>query len=97
MANLQSAGFAALGGLTLQDHFLGLVGEVGSRAEIAQSRLQFEEALLAQTQARRESVSGVNVDEEMIKLIQFQRAFEASSLLVRTVDGLYDALLLMVR
>jgi flagellar hook-associated protein 1 FlgK len=97
LANLQSAGFAALGGLTLQDHFLGLVGEVGSRAEIAQSRLHFEEALLAQTQARRESVSGVNIDEEMIKLIQFQRAFEASSLLVRTADSLYDALLLMVR
>jgi flagellar hook-associated protein 1 FlgK len=97
LANLQSSTFASLGGVTLQDHFLALVGDVGSRAEIAQSRLDFQQALLAQTQARRESSSGVNIDEEMIKLIQFQRAFEASSMLVRTADGLYDALLGMVR
>jgi flagellar hook-associated protein 1 FlgK len=97
LADLQSSTFASLGGLTLQDHFLALVGDIGSRAEIAQSRLGFQQALLAQTQARRESVSGVNIDEEMIKLIQFQRAFEASSMLVRTADGLYDALLSMVR
>jgi flagellar hook-associated protein 1 FlgK len=97
LANLQSTSFASLGGVTLQDHFLALVGDVGSRAEIAGSRLEFQQALLAQTQARRESASGVNIDEEMIKLIQFQRAFEASSMLVRTADGLYDALLSMVR
>ena len=87
----------ALGGLTLEDHFLALVADVGLRAQNADSRASFQQALLTQTQARRESVSGVNIDEEMTKLIQFQRAFESSSMLVRTADQMYQSLIEMVR
>ncbi|MDP2601867.1 MAG: flagellar hook-associated protein FlgK [Deltaproteobacteria bacterium] len=97
LVGLQTTNFAALGGLTLQDSLLGLVGDVGAQAQKAQARLDFHQALLAQTQARRESASGVNIDEEMTKLIQFQRAFQASSMLVRTADDLYQSLLDMVR
>lgn len=42
-------------------------------------------------------MSGVSIDEEMTKLIQFQRAFEASSLLVRTADEMYQTLIDMAR
>ena len=97
LVNLQSTTFPALGGLTLQDSFLSLVGDIGSRAQSAQSRSDFQQAVLTQAQARRESVSGVNTDEEMTKLIQFQRAFEASSLLVRTADQMYQSLIDMVQ
>jgi flagellar hook-associated protein 1 FlgK len=65
--------------------------------ESAQTGLDFRQSLLTQTQARRESASGVNMDEEMTKLILFQRAFEASSLLVRTADEMYGALIEMTR
>jgi len=97
LVGLQTTNFAALGGLTLQDNLLGLIGDVGAQTQTAQARLDFHQALLTQTQARRESVSGVSIDEEMTKLIQFQRAFEASSMLVRTADDLYQSLLDMVR
>jgi flagellar hook-associated protein 1 len=97
LVNLQSETFPSLGGLTLQDSYLSLVGDVGSQSQIAQAQLDFQQNLLTQTQARRESVSGVNVDEEMTKLIQFQRAFESSSLLVRTADEMYQSLIDMVR
>lgn len=97
LVNLRSTTIPALGGLTLEDNFLTLIGDVGSQAQAAQSRFDFQQALLSQTQARRESVSGVNIDEEMTKLIQFQRAFESSSLLVRTTDEMYQSLIDMVR
>jgi flagellar hook-associated protein 1 FlgK len=97
MLGLRSATVAALGGLTMEDHFLSLVGDIGARAQAAQSRADFQQSLLTQAQARRESVSGVNIDEEMTKLIQFQRAFEASSMLVRTADSMYQNLIDMVR
>jgi len=74
-----------------------LVGDVGARAQAAQSRADFQKTLLTNTQARRESTSGVNIDEEMVKLIQFQRAFESSSLMVRTADEMYQTLIEMVR
>jgi flagellar hook-associated protein 1 FlgK len=97
LVGLRSANVAALGGQTLENGFLSLIGTVGSQVESAQARCDFQQDLLSQTQARRESTSGVNIDEEMIKLIQFQRAFEASSLLVRTGDSMYQSLLEMVK
>jgi flagellar hook-associated protein 1 FlgK len=97
LVNLRSVGHAALGNLTIEDSYLALVGDIGSQVETAQSGLEFRQSLLTQTQARRESASGVNIDEEMTKLILFQRAFEASSLLVRTADEMYSALIEMAR
>ncbi len=97
LVGLRSASVAALGGQTLENGFLALIGTVGSQVDSAQARFEFQQDLLSQTQARRESASGVNVDEEMIHLIQFQRAFEASSLLVRTSDAMYQTLLDMVK
>jgi flagellar hook-associated protein 1 FlgK len=97
LIGLRSTNVAALGGVTLEDNFLTLVGDVGARAQAAQSRADFQKNLLTNTQARRESTSGVNIDEEMIKLIQFQRAFESSSLMVRTADEMYQTLIDMVR
>ncbi|HXG51806.1 MAG TPA: flagellar hook-associated protein FlgK [candidate division Zixibacteria bacterium] len=93
MLGLRDSTLPALGGLTLEDHFFSLVGDVGARAEAAQARLEFQQTLLARAQERRESVSGVNIDEEMTKLIQFQRAFEAASVLLRTADEMYEVLI----
>jgi flagellar hook-associated protein 1 FlgK len=97
LVSLRSTTIAALGGLTLEDHFLSLVSDLGSQVQASESRYEFQQALLTQTQARRESVSGVNIDEEMTKLIQYQRAFEASSLLIRSADEMYQALIEMAR
>ena len=36
------------------------------------------------------SVSGVSLDEEMINLIQFQHAYNASAKVVSTIDSLLD-------
>jgi len=97
LVGLRSTAIAALGGQTFEDRFFSLIGDIGSRAQAAQARSDFQQALLTQTQSRRESVSGVNLDEEATKLIQFQRAFEASSMLVRTADEMYQSLIDMVR
>jgi flagellar hook-associated protein 1 FlgK len=87
----------ALGNLTFQESYSDLLSDLGNQAESAQTKLDFREALLKQTQARREAVSGVSIDEEMTKMISFQRAFEASSLLVQTADEMYYELIEMTR
>ena len=97
LVNLQSTTFPAIGGLTLQDSFLSLAGDVGSQVQNAQTQSDFQQQLLTQAQTRRDSVSGVNTDEEMIKLIEFQRAFESSALLIRTADQMYQSLVDMVQ
>ena len=97
LVGLRSTTIPALGGMTLEDHYLSLLGDVGSQVAAADAQFNFQQAVLTQTQARRESTSGVNIDEEMTKLIQFQRAFESSALLIRTADEMYLSLIEMVR
>jgi flagellar hook-associated protein 1 FlgK len=96
LAALQDAPVAALGGLTFLDYFLSLVTDIGTKAQNSNDALEFRQALLADAQTRRDSVSGVNLDEEMTNLIQFQRAFEAASRLVRVGDEMYLTLLEML-
>jgi flagellar hook-associated protein 1 FlgK len=97
LVSLQNVSLAALGNQSLPDYFLSLLGEIGETAQMVEGKLEFETAYLNQVQARRESASGVSMDEEMTKLILFQRAFEASSLLVRTAAEMYVSLIEMAR
>jgi flagellar hook-associated protein 1 FlgK len=97
LVSLQNVSVPALGDHTIQEYFLSLLGEVGEQAQTVEGTLDFQNALLTQTQTRREGISGVNIDEEMTKLILFQRAFEASSRLVTTSDEMYQSLIEMVR
>jgi flagellar hook-associated protein 1 FlgK len=97
MVNLRSAAFPVLGNQTFNDYYVSLVQDVGMKAEAAGRNLDFQEALLNQAQVRRDGLSGVSLEEEMTKLIMFQRAFEASSVLVKTGDEMYQTILGMVR
>lgn len=97
LANVQSANQVALGNTTLRHYFLALVGEVGAKTQASENSLTFQQTLLSETQARRESASGVNLDEELTNLVLFQRAFQAASVLVRTGDEMYQTILEMVK
>ena len=45
---------------------------------------------------RRESVEGVNLDEELVKMTQYQQAYSAASRMIQAAQELYDTLLSMV-
>jgi flagellar hook-associated protein 1 FlgK len=47
-------------------------------------------------EAKHLSVTGVSLDEEAAKLLMYQRAFQASSKVISTVNSLFDVLMSMV-
>ena len=51
--------------------------------------------MISQLESQRDSISGVNLDEEMINLTRFQRAFEAASKVVKTVDEMMQTIINM--
>lgn len=57
-----------------------------------QSQRQGESALLQVEQAekQRQSVSGVSIDDEMTKMIQFQQAYNASARMINAIDEALD-------
>lgn len=61
-------------------------------AHEANRMVENQSALVYQLENRRISVSGVSLDEEMVNLIQFQRAYQANSQAIRVVDELLDTL-----
>lgn len=76
-----------------QDTYGRLIERVGTDAKIAQLDRSASEAVLNSTIAQRESISGVNLDEEAVKLIQFQQAYQASAQIISTSQTIFDALI----
>jgi flagellar hook-associated protein 1 FlgK len=70
-----------------------LVGQIGARKAEAEQTLSTREAMTAQIETVRESISGVSLDEEMVNLTKFQRAFEAASRVLTTADELLEDLI----
>ena len=58
---------------------------------------QAQQRLLDQAMAARESVSGVNLDEEAANLIRYQQAYQAAAQVVTVANSLFDTLLNAVR
>ncbi len=70
-----------------------LVQEVGIQAGQANVNRDAAQALLEQSQAFRESVSGVNLDEEAANLIRFEQAYNASAQVISVARDIFNTLL----
>ena len=92
LANLASRPLGAAG-LPPTERYGALSGDVGTRMAVAESDLQLREDTVLQAANLHESSSGVSLDEEMINLSKFQRAFEASTRVLRVADELLDNLI----
>jgi len=93
LANLQSTKSAAGGTKTLIDSYADLVGDLGLRRQKALGDADVKGALADQVQALQEETTGVSLDEEMVNLTRFQRAYEASSKLLKTFDELLQTVI----
>jgi flagellar hook-associated protein 1 len=87
------ANASSVGGKTPAEAYGALVGSAGQRKARAAQELSLRESVAAQVEAMRESVSGVSLEEEMIALTKFQRAYEASAKVISTVDQLLQELM----
>jgi flagellar hook-associated protein 1 FlgK len=83
-------------GGSVTDQYGALVFNIGSDTANAQANFKEHDALATQLQNRMQSVSGVSVDEETVKILQFQRSFQASAKVISTVDQLLQTALAMV-
>ncbi|WP_075178625.1 flagellar hook-associated protein FlgK [Neptunomonas phycophila] len=91
MSDLQEADVSSKG--AYQDLYGSLLERVGTRTSTAQINLDANKAVLTSTSDAKASVSGVNLDEEAAKLVQFQQAYQASAQLISTSQTLFDTLL----
>jgi flagellar hook-associated protein 1 FlgK len=97
MVALQSADRLLGSTATYNETYTQMVSDVGSKTHHAELNLAAQESLLERTQDAMQAVSGVNLDEEAAKLIQYQQAYQASAQIISVANTLFDSLLSAVR
>ena len=80
------------GSFTFDEYYNAVVSTIGIESFSAQMTLRQQEGVMLQLNSRRESISGVSIDEEMIKMIKFQQAYNASARMITMVDEMLDTL-----
>lgn len=93
IAALSDTTTAELDSGTFSDFYAGLASGIGSLKSAAADSLRFDENLLSELESRRESVSGVSLDEEAANLILYQRSFEAGARMIKVADELLQTVL----
>ncbi|NYG57018.1 flagellar hook-associated protein FlgK [Nocardioides perillae] len=87
--NADALGRLEVAGEDYQRLINGLGTEVASVRRLALN----QDALTKQVDGTREQLSGVNLDEEMVTMLQAQRAYEAAARVMSTVDSMLDTLI----
>jgi flagellar hook-associated protein 1 FlgK len=97
LANVRS--LEVLGGdtQTLNDYYQSTVVQIGIDTRANQEQFDVEDAFVADFDRRRQEVSGVDLNEEVTLLLQFQRAFEAAARIITTTDRMLETLINVAR
>lgn len=91
MLNLRDQ--AMFDGAALTDGYAGLIAHIGIRAQSANFTSDVSSQIATTLETDRTSVSGVNLDEEAAKLIQYQQAYQASAKVIQIAQGIFDTLI----
>jgi flagellar hook-associated protein 1 FlgK len=70
-----------------------LVVDLGVQAQAVNRRVDIQASVINHVDAERNGESGVNLDEEMSNLIQFERAYQAAAKVISTIDEMLDTLI----
>jgi flagellar hook-associated protein 1 FlgK len=70
-----------------------MIVELGVQAAVAIRNQDIQAVISTQVDAARESVAGVNIDEEMTNMLSFQHAYSAASRMVTAIDETLDQLI----
>lgn len=95
MAQLRDQSFAALG-TGFVDYLNGTISKLGIDSRSYQNATTTQKNLVQSVDSQRQSLSGVNIDEETIDLLRYQRAFEATSKTVSTLNEVYQTIINMI-
>jgi flagellar hook-associated protein 1 FlgK len=97
MGALRSQDILAGGSSNFENSYGSLIERVGTSAAQANISLSAAESLLQQSQASRDSMSGVNLDEEAGNLIKFEQTYNAAAQIINIARQIFDTLLSAVR
>jgi flagellar hook-associated protein 1 FlgK len=91
---MQALGDAAIAdGQKVIDRYAALVGDIGTRTQSARTAGEMSQRIHEDAERARTEMSGVNLDEEAARLLQYQQAYQAAAKVVATANEMFRSLL----
>jgi flagellar hook-associated protein 1 FlgK len=88
MLELAQSDISGLDGATFDSNLVGVVGGVALELSSARDASESEGFLRQSLETRRDQISGVNVDEELARMIEAQQAYDAAGQYMKVVNEL---------
>ena len=82
-----------INGFSLNGYYNANVAQVGSDSQTFQTEANTQQSVVTQLQNHQQSVSGVNMDEELTHMLQFQRSYQAAARIVNVMDDTLDRII----
>ena len=96
MADVGSTPIAALGGISVGDYHRRMIAEVGQQVALRQGRQDGLQHVVTQLENQRESLSGVDLNEEAAKLMIFEQLFQTMAKYLASVDKMQQELFAII-
>jgi flagellar hook-associated protein 1 FlgK len=88
LADIQNQPLLAGNSASLNQLYSNLVFRIGLDSKAALDGLETQQQLLRQVENQRDAATGVNLDDEAVNLLRFQRAYQANARFISVIDGL---------
>jgi len=92
MADVRNGLFLDSNSATINDAYEAAVVAIGIDSRANTQTRDLEEQFVQNFDLRRQEISGVSLDEETVRLIQFQRAYEGNARVISTVNAMLEVL-----
>lgn len=93
MAKLRHINGMVNNNATFNDFYISLISRIGSEGEEAKDRITNQETLMKNLKNLRESISGINLDEEMANMVAYQHGYNASARVISTMDKMLETII----
>lgn len=94
IADLQNVNL--LRGEKFSDHYNSIVSKVGSKVQESSFLKDSQGIVIDSLKNRRDSISGVSLDEEMSNLVKYQQAYQAASRMISVADELIQSVMALI-
>jgi flagellar hook-associated protein 1 FlgK len=84
---------AMFDGSALTDGYASLMSQIGIRVQSANYSAEISSNIATNLEKDRTAISGVSLDEEAAKLLQYQQAYQASAKMIQVANSIFDTLI----
>jgi len=94
--NLRTQKLLGAGTNSPDEYYNNMIVKIGVESQQCIRESENSALLMEKIYSRRESVSGVSLDEELVNMVKYQHSYNAAAKIISTMDGLFETMIEMM-